>query len=68
MYDDDLGCGCILSLLGIGIVIAVVALVVYLATILSAVLAGVGTFYGGYIGIRNYALSFKKNIIDSNKR
>ncbi len=61
------GCG---FLLVIGLILAVAFVVVYVLAILMGVIiyAGAigGTCYGGGCAIKNYFLSFKENVIDSN--
>ena len=53
------------------LIIAFMGFIVYclfmLATIFVGVAAG-GTLFGGGAAIKNYALSFKENIIDSNRK
>lgn len=59
------------AIVGLVIGIAIIALVIYIIVILATVIAGVavagGTLFGGCSVIKNYALSFKENVIDSNK-
>ena len=66
--DDD-GYG---ALVGIGIVLAIVAFIIYITVLLISVIAmvavGIGVVIGGGTAIINYALSFKENIIDANKK
>ena len=54
------------------LIIAFMGFIVYclfvLATIFAGVAAAGGTLFGGGAAIKNYALSFKENIIDSNRK
>ncbi len=54
------------------LIIAFMGFIVYclfmLATIFVGVAAAGGTLFGGGAAIKNYALSFKENIIDSNRK
>lgn len=60
------------ELIGLAIAIGIICFIIYCIVILAAVIAGVaaagGTLFGGGAAIRNYALSFKENVIDSNKK
>ncbi len=53
MADDDFG--------EIGLIIIVLVIVAVLLTITS-VLAGAGAIFGGGTAIRNYVISFKRNV------
>lgn len=59
------------ALIGLAIGIAIICFIVYIMVLLATVIAGVaaagGTLFGGCSAIKNYALSFKENVIDSNK-
>lgn len=59
-------------IIGLIVIIAVVALIiyllVYLAGIIIAIASGIGIIYGGGTAIVNYFLSFKENIVDSNRK
>ncbi len=59
------------AIIGLVITLAVIAFVIYITVILATVIAGVaaagGTLFGGCSAIKNYAFSFKENVIDSNK-
>lgn len=59
------------AIIGIIIVFAVICFIVYLLILLATIIVGVaaasGTLYGGGYAITNYALSFKENVIDSNR-
>lgn len=59
------------AIVGLVIVLAIIGFIIYITIILATVIAGVaaagGTLFGGCSAIRNYALSFKENVIDSNK-
>lgn len=72
MFDYDGDGGFAGMLVGIALVLAVVAFVIYCIILLAAALAGLaaagGTLYGGGAAVKNYILSFKENIIDSNRR
>lgn len=58
-------------LIGLLIVLAIIVFIVYIIFILAAIISAVagvaGTAYGGGYAIKNYASSFKENVIDSNK-
>ena len=57
----------------VGLVIGfmIIAVIVYVIVILASIIAGVaaagGTIFGGGSAIKNYFLSFKENVIDSNR-
>ena len=59
------------AIVGFVIGLMVIAFVVYVIVLLATVIAGVaaagGTLFGGCSAIKNYVLSFKENVIDSNK-
>lgn len=59
------------AIVGLAIGIAIICFIVYIMVLLATVIAGVaaagGTLFGGCSAIKNYALSFKENVIDSNK-
>ena len=59
------------TIVGLILGLVVFFLIVYLVVILATVIAGGaaigGTIFGGSSAIKNYILSFKENIIDSNK-
>lgn len=59
------------AIVGLVIGIAIIAFIIYIMFLLATVIAGVaaagGTLFGGCSAIKNYALSFKENVIDSNK-
>ncbi len=59
------------AIVGLILGLVVFFLIVYLVVILATVIAGGaaigGTIFGGSSAIKNYILSFKENIIDSNK-
>ncbi len=59
------------ALIGLVIAIAVICFIVYIMVLLATVIAGVaaagGTLFGGCSAIKNYVVSFKKNVIDSNR-
>lgn len=42
--------------------------ILYLAAAVIGIAAILGGIYGGGYAIRNYALSFKENVIDSNRK
>lgn len=54
------------------LIIAFMGFIVYCLFMLAMIFAGVaaagGTLFGGGAAIKNYALSFKENIIDSNRK
>lgn len=54
--------------IGIAIICFIVYVIVLLATIIAGVAAASGTIFGGGSAIKNYTLSFKENVIDSNKQ
>lgn len=59
------------AIIGLAIGIAIICFIVYIMVLLATVIAGVaaagGTLFGGCSAIKNYVLSFKENIIDSNR-
>lgn len=59
------------ALVGLVIGLCIIGVVIYLMVILATIIAGVaaagGTLFGGGSAIKNYVLSFKENVIDSNK-
>lgn len=59
------------ELVGLLIALAIIAFIIYITVILLTVIASVaaagGTLFGGCSAIKNYVLSFKENVIDSNK-
>ena len=59
------------AIVGLVVAFAIIAVVIYivvlLATVIVSVAAAGGTLFGGCSAIKNYALSFKENVIDSNK-
>lgn len=59
------------GIVGLIIALVVIAFIIYITVILATVIAGVaaagGTLFGGCSAIKNYAFSFKENVIDSNK-
>lgn len=59
------------ALVGLAIGIAIICFIVYIIVLLATVIAGVaaagGTLFGGCSAIKNYVLSFKENVIDSNR-
>lgn len=65
--DDD----AVVELVGLLFGLAVIAIIVYIICLLAMVIAGIaalgGTIYGGGTAIGNYFLSFKENMIDTNK-
>ncbi len=70
MFDGDVGFVGIFF--GFIIVFSIVALIIYCIILMAAALSGIaalgGTFFGGGEAIKNYFLSFKENVIDSNRR
>ncbi len=58
----------ILLVIGLAIIAFIVYCIFLLATLIVTVAAASGTLYGGGTAIGNYFLSFKENIIDSNKQ
>lgn len=59
-YDDDGSAGLLLILIVIAIIITIVVLI-------ASILVIIGACIGGFFSIRNYVLSFKENVIDSNR-
>jgi len=59
------------TLIGIAIVLCLVGMVIaaliYFWMFLVGAAAVVGAVYGGFNAIKNYTLSFKENVIDSNR-
>lgn len=59
------------AIIGLAIGLVIVGIVVYILIILASIIAGVaaagGTLFGGGSAIKNYILSFKENVIDSNR-
>ena len=59
------------AIIGLVIGLAIIAFIIYVIVILASIIAGVaaagGTLFGGGSAIKNYVLSFKENVIDSNK-
>lgn len=59
------------ALIGLFFAVAVICIVIYVTVMLITIIAGIfaacGTVYGGGYAIKNYASSFKENIIDSNR-
>lgn len=70
MFKRD-GEGAIALFVGLFIGAVIIGFIIYIAVLLATVIAGVaaagGTLFGGCSAIKNYALSFKENVIDSNK-
>lgn len=65
--EDDFG-AIIVLIIGLAIIAFIVYCIFLLATLIATVAAASGTLYGGGTAIGNYFLSFKENIIDSNKQ
>lgn len=64
--DDD-GCLVLIMLVaGVALIVFIVWLIVQIAAVVAACAAGAGVCYGAGLACRNYALSFKRNIVDSN--
>lgn len=59
------------AIVGLVIALMVIGFIIYVTILLATVIAGAaaagGTLFGGCSAIKNYALSFKENVIDSNK-
>lgn len=59
------------AIVGLIIAVCVIGFVVYITILLATAIAGVaaagGTIFGGCSAIKNYVLSFKENVIDSNR-
>lgn len=53
--------------IGLAAVVFIIYVIVVLATAIVGVAAAGGTLFGGCSAIKNYAISFKENVIDSNK-
>lgn len=60
------------SIVGLVIGIAIICFIIYVIVLLATIIAGVaaagGTIFGGGSAIKNYVLSFKESVIDSNKQ
>ncbi len=54
--------------IGIAIICFVLYIIFWLITIFAGVAAAGGTIFGGGSAIKNYFLSFKENVIDSNRK
>lgn len=67
MDDSDFGGGLIVLAIGLVLIGIVIYILVLAATAIVGAGAAAGTAYGGYKAIRNYASSFKENVIDSNR-
>ena len=67
MFKHDGEGAIVWFIFGAVIVCLIVYLVVLLATIIVGAAAAGGTLYGGGYAIKNYALSFKENVIDNNR-
>ncbi len=67
MFDD--GCG---TIIGLALILGGVALALYLiviaATIVGPILAAAGVLWGGGSALKNYIVSFKENVFDSNRK
>lgn len=61
---EDAIVGFIIVLIAIGFIIYITIL---LATVIAGVAAAGGTLFGGCSAIKNYTLSFKENVVDSNR-
>lgn len=63
--NDDGG-----EFVGLIIGLIVIGIVIYLAVLLATVIIGAavagGTVFGGLSALKNYCVSFKENVIDSN--
>lgn len=59
------------AIIGLAIGLAIIGVILYILFLLATIIAGVaaagGTIFGGGSAIKNYILSFKENVIDSNK-
>jgi hypothetical protein len=59
------------ALVGLIIGLAIIVFIVYIIFLLAMVIAGIaaagGTVYGGGTAIGNYFMSFKENMVDSNR-
>ncbi len=64
--DDDYG-----GIIGIFIILAVMVFIVYCIVLIASVIVAIagigGTLWGGGTALVNYIVSFKENMIDSNK-
>lgn len=65
--DDSLS-GCVSMLIIAVVFCAAVVFIAYVAAIAASFVGAAGVAYGGGLACRNYALSFKRNIIDSNSK
>lgn len=65
--DDGIG-----WLIGFFIVLGLIAAAIYLAVLAAAIvipiIGAAGVAWGGGASLKNYFLSFKENIIDSNRK
>ena len=59
-FDDDGW------LIGAAIVIAVIVVIITIIVYAIMFLLGIGALVGGAYAVKNYAASFKENVIDSN--
>lgn len=68
-HDDG---DAIFYLIAVAIGLAILAAIIYLTIIFAGVIltvaGGSGIIYGGWHAVKNYFLSFKENVIDSNKK
>jgi hypothetical protein len=63
--DDDEFTGCIASIIGYLIVIAlIIFIIIYVIVPFLITVAGIGGFWGGLVAVGNYGKSFKTNIIN----
>lgn len=63
--DED---GALVGFIGIiAIILFIIYILILLATAIAGVAAAGGTLFGGFEAVKNYFLSFKENVIDSNR-
>ena len=64
--DDDYG-GIIVIFFAVAIIVFIVYCIILIASALVAIAGIGGTLWGGGTALVNYIISFKENMIDSNK-
>jgi hypothetical protein len=70
-YSDYLLIKLVFMVMIFGVIIAAIALVIFAAIQIAAIALGASSFagicYGGGVACKNYALSLKQNVFDSNR-
>lgn len=52
---------------GLGIIIGIIIIAFIILYFMAILIAGLGAIIGGFYSIKNYVLSFKHNVVDSNR-